>query len=441
MISELFGWRAAPQGDRQYFWITTALLALSTAWALLPSGLIFDPVRREGLTDAGGVFRLQWLPLLGLSLWIIAMRSRLLLGFLGQINIAMFLLLAWCLLSAVWAVSPATAFRQAVSVAGVSLIALAVSLASWRAERLEEVLRPLLTLFLVLSLAVGLVFPAVAIHSSAQFELAGSWRGITYQKNGLGQMAAVALVLWVHAGLSQRVRPVVAWAGAAIALLLLLLSRSSTSLMLSLLACGVLVLILRPPLRIEGMGHLLAGLALGLVGLGSVFFLLAGSLDTTALAEEFGGLFGKDATFSGRTFIWTEVLRNVQLHPWTGTGFNSFWPEGFPGGEEARRRLGWSCPNGHNGYLDLLNELGLIGAALFLWFILRHAADLSRLRRLAPASGALHTALFVYVLLANLTETGWFNPIQFLHLIPVYSSLTVSRQLFDLRLRAASTSP
>ncbi len=77
---------------------------------------------------------------------------------------------------------------------------------------------------------------------------------------------------------------------------------------------------------------------------------------------EFGiSKLGRNATLTGRTDVWTDVL-NMRFNAWVGTGFESFWLG-------PRLEFLWSKyyfqPNqAHNGYLETYLNLGVLGLGL-----------------------------------------------------------------------------
>lgn len=67
---------------------------------------------------------------------------------------------------------------------------------------------------------------------------------------------------------------------------------------------------------------------------------------------------GKDPTLTGRTDIWEALFRKVDERPWTGYGYNAFWGRDSEPAAWIRHQTGWSVPSAHNGWIDLLIQLG-----------------------------------------------------------------------------------
>ncbi len=76
------------------------------------------------------------------------------------------------------------------------------------------------------------------------------------------------------------------------------------------------------------------------------------------------GLFGRDASLSGRTEIWGSVISSILKQPILGYGYYAFWL-GLHG-ESANTILAthWVFSYAHNGILEIFLQLGVVGAAL-----------------------------------------------------------------------------
>jgi O-antigen ligase len=73
---------------------------------------------------------------------------------------------------------------------------------------------------------------------------------------------------------------------------------------------------------------------------------------------------GKDPSLTGRTEIWDSLLRRVGERPWTGFGYSAFWGKDSVPADWVRKETGWLVPSAHNGWVDLLIQLGWPGAIL-----------------------------------------------------------------------------
>jgi exopolysaccharide production protein ExoQ len=117
-----------------------------------------------------------------------------------------------------------------------------------------------------------------------------------------------------------------------------------------------------------------------------------------------------DPTFTGRTDIWSFAFDRIAERPLFGYGFHSFWQIGDVS-PALRGPPGFLhvAPNGHNGYIDLMLQVGFLGFALFLVLLLAVAGRVSRLIDAKPWLGLFCTSLLVFVILHNLLESTWFE--------------------------------
>jgi exopolysaccharide production protein ExoQ len=113
---------------------------------------------------------------------------------------------------------------------------------------------------------------------------------------------------------------------------------------------------------------------------------------------------GRSTTLTGRTTLWKLVL-SVNINPWIGTGFSSFWLG-------SRLEQIWSLvyfypQQAHNGYLETYINLGWIGVG-FLGLLLAtgYRNVISAFRR-DPGVGAFQLTFFVVVLAYNIAEAAF----------------------------------
>lgn len=433
--------------DRKYQWLLGLMLVLSYCWCVMPTGLqwqFFTVEMRSGTENVGPWFKVQWVPLFCIGAWVVMQRRALFLRLLPHMNPFLFALTAWAMLTALWAPDPALVVRQAVINIGILLMATAQVLASWQPDRLTTVLRWTLLGLCVASAIVALALPKVGVHQSDQFELKNSWRGVTMTKYMLGHCCQMSTLMWLHAGVTRRVKPMLSAIAVVFSVAVLLMTRSNTGLMVLVLGCVVMLLYVKPPLR---LGELSAPAKLvtilSIVAVIFVYLVFIGSVTYKDVMTPIATMFGKDITLSGRTFIWAEVwtsitasLKNFLL----GVGFMSFWQGPGSLADMAYLHIGWISPDGHNGYLDIWNEQGLIGLLLLVGFLVFHARQLGRIFAIDTDVYALHLAIFLMVCIENCMASGWFRPIAAAYVLAIYSSLTLSRHLLEQQLIAEADS-
>jgi O-antigen ligase len=187
-----------------------------------------------------------------------------------------------------------------------------------------------------------------------------------------------------------------------ISLALLVGASSSTALInfVIFVVCTLSFLVLSSVFRRVGLGKFVSLFSISTT---LVIFLLLytqapeviSSLDVT----------GKDVTtFSERTFLWEYIQLEIAKHPILGCGFRGFWVVDSPGMEEIQRIFPFMPIQAHSGYLDITNEVGIIGLILFLFIFLQYFKEIKKIG---------HQGVWVWFLLlpivGNITETTLFR--------------------------------
>jgi O-antigen ligase len=326
--------------------VMAVLVLLLLSEALL--GPLFNPLQK---TDAAPWLRQIWLPVYGLTAVACLSRPRMMLGVAwGALLLAPLLILAK--VSEQWSIMPDITGRRALALALSSTIGLYLAARfTWR-----ELVNMLAAVFLIL--AVGsyvsvLVAPAWAIHADIH---PGAWKALWFEKNGLGQIMTWGVLACGSAALLTPERRRLWIAGAVLCASLVLFSTSKTSLLGTLLVVAGLVAI--------------AGFQRGrIISVATAWAALVGAAVVVGLTvfapEILLEALGKDPTLTGRTDIWSAVLRRVEERPWQGYGYAAFWADkGGPVGY-VRNEVDWNAPTAHNGWLELLLAFGWTGVLLF----------------------------------------------------------------------------
>jgi len=115
------------------------------------------------------------------------------------------------------------------------------------------------------------------------------------------------------------------------------------------------------------------------------------------------GFLGRDPTLHGRTNIWDVVL-SIQTSPLLGFGYNSFWM----GDRLAAvwKRLGF-LNEAHNGYIEIYLNLGFIGVALLIIFLISSFRRISKKLFVSSQFASFGISLWIVTVFYNYTEAAF----------------------------------
>lgn len=214
-----------------------------------------------------------------------------------------------------------------------------------------------------------IALPQIAIHQVgdiAEPMLAGLWRGHFLHKNftSSAMVVAVFCALYMYSQ-GWRWRAYILGLGAAIFLFNTGGKTALASLPAIILLCWVIERFpaIRWPLVLTG-----------LVAFNAVVIGVTLSVDFA----EFIASLGIDATFTNRVDIWRIALGKMAEASFAGLGLNTFWGSygNLYGGWEIES-WAYGAGSAHNGYIDLLLNIGLGGTIVFvLAFIILPLVDI-----------------------------------------------------------------
>ncbi len=322
-----------------------SLLLYSQGWILPLFGSKFD-------ASSSAAIRNAYLPAYAGAVVILAMRPwDTVLAMLRQ----PFLLaiLAVTALSVVWSIAPDATVRRLVALFATTLTGVVLAV-RFRWATMAEALATAFGILALASLVAGAVLPFGRMTEL----FPGAWRGVWMEKNALGGNMAMAFSIFGAAALLAPRRAWLWWTCAAIALALVLLSTSKTSLVSLGLGAMALVFV-RVCRRGPASGVAATWAAVMGAALLAAFLLFA--------ADVFLELLGKDATLTGRTKIWSAVMRQIEQRPWTGYGFAAVWDDKSGWGPLAwiTKDAGFKAQHAHNSWLE--QWLGMGYGGLIAW--------------------------------------------------------------------------
>ena len=248
----------------------------------------------------------------------------------------------------------------------------------------------------VASLALLVVSPDDA-HAGEDF------RGIFPHQNVAGEAMTIGVLATLHGlrvDVGRRFQNTIIL---IVVTIVAALSKSMTSLMTIATFCGTdLVIAL---IRRGGIPRVLA-ICASAVAL--PLLVLAAAFPDTVLE-----MLGKDPTLTGRTDIWAAVVADIWKRPWLGWGFLAFWSPLNPAAAEIADTFHWFVPQAHNGLLEMLLNLGVIGTVLLICFWARNVRlGLRCLRTPEKASAISCLLLCAGVVLVGISETVLLAPFE-----------------------------
>jgi O-antigen ligase len=311
------------------------------------------------------------------------------------------LALGWCWLSLVWAIEPGVGLRRLV-LTSIVLWTLFALIRELGLERPLLIVQALLALLLVVNFTVVLADPTLGIHGKTEADLAGDWRGIMEQKNYAGFTSAMTVLLFAF---DTGRWPMAARIGICLAAaMFLFFSDSATSMGIGAAALIVGGLLMWRA-KLDGHRRLAppawAWLPLGLLAV--IFVAMAIN------PEPFLELVSDPAGFTGRNQIWTALINAYADRPLSGLGYGSLWDLG-PDGPITAYARDWvaQVSQGHNGYLDLLVQIGALGTLLVLFATLTWPIQLL-LRGGDQPARVLGAVILLFCLGHNSTESTLFD--------------------------------
>lgn len=346
---------------------------------------------------------------------------------LKQINPFLVIVYLYCLISALWSGYPDITIKRVIICVGLILTGLAVAPPFSTPRQFLRVVMGVFTGILVVSAVVAILVPEIGVDNT----LGNAWRGITWQKNMLGSIAGFTALLWLREWMMTPATRRASSVGLLFSLFVLVMAKSATAILVTFIGMSIYMFTRRRLLGGRHSGQIVAlGFLLVVLYAVLVFFVFKGHLPTKAdVLDPITSLFNKSSDFTGRGQIWELVDITINKHPLWGVGYAGFWVgQGGPS-QYIANRLGWMPGQAHNGYIDILLDMGEVGMGLFALCILWHVISILRLFRVDREDAAMHLALIVAILISNLSETQILRDTNFQNILFIYSSLAISGRL------------
>ncbi len=302
------------------------------------------------------------------------------------------------IVSSVWSETPLVALKSGLVLLGINLVSLYVSARfSW--DDIFSVIRWNIAIVALLSFIIRR-------STNAGTTDGGGLAGVLPSKNTLGAIMALGVTLWILHSLKDKQHRLVSITMSLACTVILVQARS-----------GGAYFIFMTVLAITLSSRFLRLFKFQYAAIvTSIFFFLVILASFLAVynIEEILGLFGKDLTLTGRNKVWPIALQAASEKLWTGYGMFSFW-QPWQGSDNPALDFWsspyWVPPSAHQGFLDILLQLGVIGLTVMLFNLgitliqsMRYFFKNYGIMAILPATVVLHHFI------ANLPETRFMRP-------------------------------
>lgn len=322
-------------------------------------------------------------------------------------NTWLILLIAYMLISILWSDIPFISLKRWVRELTAVIMALIVLTEPAPRQAMESLFRRTVYILIPFSILLIKYFPQYGIQFN-RWSGEEMWIGVTLQKNGLGRLCLISafflvwtlfrrwkardiytnkfqtaaelfllmLTLWLLKGPST-------WAASASGFVALIIGLAAFA---GLLWLKKHRLYLHPNTLIAITGIIMA------VGIITPFSQGSSVADLVSLV-------GRDETLTGRTDIWAELVPIVERNPVLGCGFGGFWT--------SRTTAEAIVNEAHNGYLEVLLQLGFIGLLITSMFLLSFGRSTARALAYDYDWASLCICFLLMAAVHNISETSF----------------------------------
>jgi O-antigen ligase len=145
------------------------------------------------------------------------------------------------------------------------------------------------------------------------------------------------------------------------------------------------------------------------IGLGTLLLVASGVTMLSVDSQRVIAVLGRSADLTGRTQIWALASFYIPERPVLGYGYSGFWNGASPESLTIEHAMGGKIMYSHNGYLETLLNLGVVGFLLTLAFLGRGVKRAYNWSEHAQSRvGLWPLAFLLFFMLYNLGECSIF---------------------------------
>ena len=383
-------------------------LWLPAIWVLLiaskPLGVWLLRYRSAG--ETGSPFDRNFITTLLIIGIIVLMKRRFSFSQAIKDNIWLIFLVVYLFISTVWSSMFSISVTRFIRETPVVIMAFIILSEHNPREAMLSVLRRTTYILIPFSVLLIKYFPEYGVQYS-RWSGEISWIGVTMQKNGLGRLCLIAVFFLFWSIIKRRKEHHIAAV------------KYQTAIEIFLII--VAFYLLKGPsigaMSATAVTSLTVGLTvfLGLLFMNKIkFYPSVNTLMAIITAVIIFGVFtvfssgttvgsfttniGRDATLTGRTEVWQNLLPVAMKHPILGHGFGGFWT--------AESRDFFMISEAHSGYLDVLLEIGFVGLILVTLFLLSSCRKAQQMLKDNFYWASLWICFLIMAVIHNISESS-----------------------------------
>jgi len=373
---------------------------LFISFTFFPKGVPFQPkLQEQGLEEIGESNIInQIINIVIFILSLIAAIPKLdeIISFIKKEKF-LFILISWSLISIFWSDFPLVTFKRWFQIFLIYFLIITY-FSYYPISQAVRLIKTIIYPYIIIT-----IFSCLLIQGALDPDF-GSWRGLTPHKNTLGQFGVIlsVLTLIIVSMETGRMKKIFSITFFFLSVVIVLGTFSSTSyIALFIFLTGTLLYWTKT--KIFGRMGVHNSLFIYTFTTGIVILIIV-MIFVPEFTDFIQGIFGKSETFYDRGKLWLAMLWQASQHPILGCGFQAFWTIENPQLLLLYQTFIWLPNQAHNGYIDLINEIGIVGLILFILMIVKNIVRSFRYQILTPWLWFL-----ILPLISNVTESNFFR--------------------------------
>jgi len=344
-------------------------------------------------------------------------------------NIWVFLLLSFMLVSIIWSDMPFASLKRWMRELIAVIMALIVATELKPIKALMSIFKRIIYIVIPFSYILIQYFPHLGRLYDRWFGKL-IWIGVASAKNGLALLSLFAIFIFAWSFIGRRrgnnnpisgyqtyieifIMIIAIWLFMGPSHSLTYSATSTVTLIIGLMSLIGLQWIYKHRIFIHLNTLTIIILAVIVLGTATSFY---GGL----MMSDVAFLFNRNETLTGRTDIWAYLIPYAMSNPLGGHGFGGFWTD-------AHREA--TSSHAHNGYLDIVLNIGFVGLILFSSYLLHCCRRAHKLLIYDFDKGCLWICILLMIVVNNMTESSVTSFTDFLAAINLFMLMSTSDNL------------